>query len=117
MQHNSNRGRGDPMTTRTLIRTAIPHDTAKTIARDLGVTYRQGRRIAAGKVPGRFRPALIGLLERAIARNQVALERANAELREIEIAEMLGRAADRRAAAMGQGSPVLPGLVGRTKEP
>ena len=116
MQRKPNRGARDPMTTRALIRTAIPRDTAKTIAREMGVTYRQGRRMAAGKVPGRLRAALIGLLDRAIARNQVALERANAELRAIEISEMLVRAAERRADAAGAHPETLPGLSDRAGE-
>ena len=106
-----NRGHADPhMTTRTLIRTAIPHDTAKVLARSLGVTHRQGRRIAAGKVPGRLRVALVELLDRAIARNQAALERANAELRAIAMQEMLVRAQARRDEVAAEYPNALPRL-------
>lgn len=96
MQHNSNRGRGDPMTTRSLIRTAIPQDTAKTIARELNISHRQGRRIATGKVPGRLRVALVDLLDRFMAQRRAQLERGELELREIRYEKMVGRALQRR---------------------
>jgi len=84
------------MTTRALIRTAIPHDTVKTIARELNVTHRQGRRIATGKVPGRLRVALVDLLDRFIAQRRAQLERGEQELREIRYAEMAHRIQERR---------------------
>jgi hypothetical protein len=103
MQREPNRGARDPMTTRALIRTAIPHDTAKTISRHLGVSHRQGRRIATGKVPGRLRVALVDLLDRFIAQRKAQLEHGERELREIRYAEMVDRAAQRREPMAHQG--------------
>jgi len=92
-----NRGHERPqMTTRALILTAIPRDTVKTIARELNVTPRQGRRIATGKVPARLRVALVDLLDRFIAQRKAQLERGEQELREIRYAEMVHRATERR---------------------
>ena len=70
------------MTTVALIRAAFPRDAAKTIARSLNLTPRQGRRVAAGEVPHRIRPLLIDLLEAALAANERRIREYRRQLRE-----------------------------------
>lgn len=91
--------REDILTSTAIIRAAFPRDSAKLIARALGCTDRQGKSIAAGRVPGRFRVALIGLLQSAIAQNKAQLDRIEDELKRLDYTEMVARAAARREAS------------------
>jgi hypothetical protein len=101
-------GGDDHLTTQAIIAAAIPRDTAKVLTRALGCTDRQGRRIASGQVPSRFRGALIRILDEAFARNKQMLERALNDLRAIEYQEMVARAADRRAESGRASDEVAP---------
>ena len=106
------------MLTRTAIATALGRNAAKQVERGLNCSRSQAHRMVwHGQVPGRFRAALVRLLEEAISRNQAELSRLDAELKAIAHAEMLARAAERRAEIVGQGAPALPGLVERSDEP
>jgi hypothetical protein len=116
---NSNSANGLPprknMLTRAGIQTALGRDARKQVERGLSCTRSQAwRMVYHGEVPGRFRAALVRLLEEAISRNQAELSRLDAELKAIAHAEMVARAAERRAETVGQGAPVLPGLDKRT---
>ena len=93
------RGHGDPMTMRAIIREAFPHSAAKIIARELNLSHRQGRRIAAGKVPRRTTAALIDLCDRYLAWRKQAIDRAENLSREERNAEMVARAQARRRQA------------------
>lgn len=107
----------DDMTTRALIREAIPRDTAKVIARELGCTHRQGRRIATGKVPQRLRVALIDLCDRFIAQRRTSIERAERELRELRYAAMVARAAARREQVASEAGAEAARLADGPSEP
>lgn len=109
--------REDILTNAAIIKAAFPRDSAKLIARALGCSDRQGKSIASGRVPGRFRSALIGLLQSAIAQNKAQLDRIDDELKRLDYEEMVARASARREAAAGDRAPALPGLAQRSAEP
>lgn len=106
------------MLTRAAITVALGRNAAKKVEQGLNCSRSQAHRMVShGKVPGRFKAALVRLLEEAIVRNQAELTRLDAELKAIAHAEMLSRAAERRAEIMGSGIEILPGLVSRPEEP
>ena len=76
-----------------LIWTALPRHPAKVIERALGCTTRQAWRIVStGRVPGRFRAALIEVLDRAIEHSRAKLGEAERELKYIRETAMVERA-------------------------
>src|SRR4051812_20454583 len=85
------RGSERPVIDAALIRGAVPRDTHKTIASWLGCTVRQGRRIAAGRVPRRYRADFLRLLDETYERNEAEIRRARAELRAIEHAQSVAQ--------------------------
>lgn len=97
------RERNLPLTTvDSLITAAWPRHAQKEIERQLGCSTRQAWRIVhVGKVPGKFRQALIELLDRQITKNRLALEAIQEELKGIAHAEMVARAEGRRAPDLG----------------
>lgn len=67
------------------IRTAFPRHPIKHLARGLGCSDRQAWRIATtGRAPGKFRSALIRILESAYAKNGAEIERLQRELKAID---------------------------------
>ena len=85
----------------TAIRLAWPDSRAKRIANALGCSVITGKRIAStGYASGRFRSALLRLLDVEIEKNEARLRALREELRNLEAAEMLDRAAARRADAV-----------------
>lgn len=99
------KGRGDfpprrRMNVGTLIASAFPRHPIKHIETALGCTPRQAQRIVeTGKSPSRFQAALRKILLAAMEANNRALERHIEALRAGDYAEMVQRAADRRAQA------------------
>lgn len=91
--------RGDRILTNvaTMISAAFPRDAAKRLERELDCSPRQARSITEGRVPGKFRAALIAVLDSAIESNKKHLERLQAELKALDYQAMVSRAADRRA--------------------
>ena len=76
-----------------LIWAALPRHPAKAIERALGCTTRQAWRIVStGRVPGRFRAALIEVLDDAIEHSRAKLGEAERELKYIRDLEMVARA-------------------------
>lgn len=99
------------MLSRAGIQTALGRDARKQVERGLSCSRSQAwRMVYHGEVPGRFKAALVRLLEEAIARNQAELTRLDAELKAIAHVEMVDRAKARRAESVGQGTPALPGF-------
>lgn len=96
------------------IRHAWPDARAKRIAAELGCSVVTGKRIAStGKVSGRFRAALLRVLDHAIAKNLEELERLQAELKAHDYMAMVDRAADRRT----QGVDTAPATTAGRGEP
>ena len=61
----------------------FPMSPGKQIAQALGLSARQGKRmIDTGRVPNRYRAALLRWLDDAIERNQAEMDRLSAEIRE-----------------------------------
>lgn len=104
------KGQRDPLTSSAIIKAAFPRDASKLIARHLGCTDRQAKRIASGQVPGRFKAALAQILGLVLEKNAEILQHHIAALKASDHAEMASRAADRRASADRQTAPTLPGL-------
>lgn len=99
------------MLSRAAISTALGRNAAKQVEQGLNCSRSQAHRMVwHGQVPGRFKAALVRLLEEAIARNQAELTRLDAELKAIAHVEMVDRAKARRAESVGQGTPALPGF-------
>lgn len=99
------------MLSRAGIQTALGRDARKQVERGLSCSRSQAwRMVYHGEVPGRFKAALVRLLEEAIVRNQAELTRLDAELKAIAHAEMVGRAAERRAESMDENPQALPRL-------
>lgn len=97
----------------THIRAAWPRHTRKSVQRELSVSDSQADRIVkTGRVPGKFRAALLSAVHNAIASNQRELERLGAELKAIRHARMVDRASSGRAQAMGTGA----GMAARQAE-
>jgi len=94
---------GPQMTLQNIIDTAIPRNARKIIARELDCTPRQARRIVEGRVPSRFRAALIRMLENAIDRNERELRRLREEIRLDEYATTRQARKGVAARDMGQG--------------
>lgn len=94
------------MTIAAIIKTVAPSGAAlKWVESNLDCSPRQAKRIVSeNRVPGRFRAALIGILEEAIRRNKLQLERLESELRIIRYENMVERAASRRAETVGEDS-------------
>ena len=111
------RGREVPlkMTIAAIIKTVAPSGAAlKWVESNLDCSPRQAKRIVSeNRVPGRFRAALITILEEAIRRNRTQLERLEDELKRIRYGEMVDRAAARRAAAVGPDTSEVAGFVER----
>ena len=115
MEHNSNRGRVDPMSAQALIKSVVPRDVspAKYLANEVtrltgeDVSYRQGRRMAQGRIPRRFRGAVATILELALSEAQRRLERADDDLKRIRYQAMAGRAESRRVAARRSDAAVV----------
>lgn len=91
------------------IKLAWPDARAKRIANGLDCSVITAKRIAStGHVSGRFRAALLRLIDEAIYRNATEIERLRKELWGIEHAEMVDRAAIRRAQADLPAAPRAP---------
>lgn len=99
------------------IRGAWPRGAAKRIERELGCSPRQAWRIASeGRVPGKFRAALLVAVHIAIEANQRELARLGAELKAIRHARMVARTAARSAASVGKAPRADQGRPGRSVE-
>jgi uncharacterized protein YlxW (UPF0749 family) len=67
----------------TVVTRLFPVSPAKHIAHGLGLSARQGKRMLdTGKVPNKYRAALLRWLDNAIERNQAELDRLATEIRE-----------------------------------
>src|SRR5258708_1016487 len=105
------------MLTRAAIMTVLGHDARKQVERGLGCSRSQAwRMVYHGRIPGKFRQALIAFLDRSIERNLGTLAAIRRELAEIEHEEMLARAARRHADSVDSPQAALPGLDQRSKE-
>src|SRR5260221_14311410 len=83
------------------IKHAWPDARAKRVAAALGCSVITGKRIAStGRVSGRFRAALLRVLDGAIEHNKKELERLQNDLKEMTYVEMVNRGADRRASSL-----------------
>lgn len=79
------------------IKHAWPDARAKRIAAALGCSVITGKRIAStGNVSSRYRLPLLRVLDETIARRRAEIVQLQDELKAIEYAEMLDRAASRR---------------------
>jgi hypothetical protein len=83
----------------------------KAVARELGCSPRQARRIMnTGKAPSAFRDALVNLLDRLIEHSRERLRIAEDELRALRTKEMLERAASRSVASGDKNAPQSEGF-------
>lgn len=106
------------MLSREGIMTALGRgDARKQVERALGCTRSQAwEMVYRGRVPGKFRAALIGLLEEAIVRQQMKLRDIDEQLRGIAHEEMLARAAARRDEMAADYPNALPRLFDRSED-
>lgn len=89
-----------------IIKAALPAHATKRIARELGCTNRQARRITEGLAPSRLLSALRTLLEAEIIRTKKKIEEAEHALRDMEAADAARR--DALEAARGAMVPASP---------
>ena len=102
----------------THIRAAYPRHAVKQLERALGVSDSQADRIVkTGRAPGKFRASLIQILENALESNRAEIERLQRELKALDYAEMVERAAVRRAEDDRSGDPTLFGRAAGTEKP
>lgn len=84
------------------LRSVWPDSTAKQVARVLGCTHRQARRILSDdRIPGRFERKLIDALDRDYERARREMEARHDEIRGYRLA-LMGRRISARAHAMAR---------------
>jgi hypothetical protein len=96
------RGKDYPVSVAALIRGAIPRHAAKEIEQHVGCSRRQAWRIVStGRVPQRFRAALIALLRDAADRNERRLRELKGEIQLLEYRDQVEARQAARETPMG----------------
>ena len=86
-----------------LINGAFPRHAAKELARGLGCSEAQAKRMTkTGSIPAIFRAAALRLIDKALETNRAEIARLQEELRRLDHEAMCGRAAARRQEAVAR---------------